>query len=488
MKKQHIIFLTYLLLSIHFLLNFMGQPILKWHYLIEVLFFILCTGLYRLEYAIIPVFALFFIEGQGRIIWEYHPLARICFDLTLFIAILRSLIIHRKLIPDKKYPLLLHYFILLHFGWYVIQLANPNSVGPFGVLAASKIYIFPFFIFFLFITNPLKQEELRSLKIFILSVIIAEGILAIFQMQEKESAMLAISPYYQRSLREVFTGQSFRPYGTTFYPGAWSVYLAMTVGLIFIAPAKNLWAQIIVATSLLISWFNLFIMQIRTALLKHVIISLGAAIILLLISKHKTRSLLKFSVLLFFIAITATQYTSFDKWFPKINFEKSLDRIMSLADMEYTTSRREGISGIASVAWGRLISNPMGLGPGRTGAATSTSLNIIKQDPVYNMEASWACDNLFISLLIDLGVGMIFYLVLICAFPALLIYYAFVTAQAKKWTQFRVIGISAVTTLTILIGNWASIGLTYNPESLIFWFFVALGLNSYKDHRDSQAY
>jgi hypothetical protein len=121
----------------------------------------------------------------------------------------------------------------------------------------------------------------------------------------------------------------------------------------------------------------------------------------------------------------------------------------------------------------RLMSFPIGIGPGLTGAASS----VMDRDPIYDREVFWGYDNLFLSLVIEFGVGAIFYVGLVLS--------AFVSTARAAWRArlrgdafaARVGGVALAQMGVILLGNWGAIGLPYNPESYFYWFWAALALN-----------
>jgi len=127
------------------------------------------------------------------------------------------------------------------------------------------------------------------------------------------------------------------------------------------------------------------------------------------------------------------------------------------------------------------ISNaPLGLGPSRTGAASGIAKSEISEDPIFGSKESFGWDNLFIALAIDFGIGMIFYCFVVIGLPIFLSYKAiimFIKNSEKQYNELPVVTICAISGIIIIIGNWAAIGLPYNPESFMYWFWMALGFN-----------
>jgi len=479
-----IIPLTYALIIGHLLLNFLGTPLLKYYYVLEVIFFLICAIIYPLSHIIIPIFALFFIEGQGRILWDYHPVFRVIFDFTLFIALLKSLAVNNTLVPKNSLPTIILLTIFGHFCWYIIQIFNISSVGLVGVIGASKIYIFPLLMFFMLLANSISSNKkiLQQLQYFTLFMFISESLLIIFQMGVKEGHLLKISPFYSYAMKNnIFIAETFRPFGTSYLPGGFSTYMFLTVGLLFLVPMKNTFHRLVTTSAIGLSWFCLFLMQVRSTFAKQMAIIFLIQIFLFITSKFKFKTFIKFGVL--FVALFAYLLTlpNIADFFPTLDLEQSIDRVSIFSNLEKIKSARLNPAVFYDTITKKLSENPLGLGPGRTGAATNLSLDIIMSDPLWDERSSWSSDNLFISLSIDLGLGMFFYSILILSFPILLLNYAFSFYRKREINNFRITLISGIVTLVILAGNWGAVGIPYNPESFMFWFWTALGFNKKRE-------
>jgi hypothetical protein len=479
--SNFVIPITYLLLTIHFILNFLGTPILIGFYLIELVFIFGCVFTLELDRSIIPIFALFFIEGQGRILMSYNPLFRNIFDLVLIIAIMKSISIKKSIMPTSTLPHGIIFIFGFHILWYCLQVFNIFSVGIFPVLFASKIYIFPFFMFFMFLNNPISLKSLGDLLNLVLFIVIFESILSVYQMNLKEASVLSITSFYSKSLRNgIFTGAAFRPYGTSFLPGGFSTYFFLTIGLLFIVPIKSKLKKVLFAVSQILTVFSFFIMQVRSALLKHIFIMLGITLGLFLMSKFKFKSIIKFSISISILIFSLAFIPNFEQLFPDIDFESSVKRISVLQNTEEAGSQRQGGAKILNVIMDKIAETPLGLGPGRTGAAAAMGADFIYADPIYDIHSSWAWDNLMVSVVIDLGIGAIFYFLIIILLYLILVHKTFMFYHQKETQAYRVALVATISCLSILIGNWGAIGLPYNPESFVYWFLMALGLNADK--------
>lgn len=474
-----IIPITYILLVIHFILNFLISPLLIPFYAVELAFIILVVLSTDFNKSIIPIISLFFIEGQGRILMSYHPVMRNIFDIVIGLAILKSISQKRSIMPMHALPHGLIFVIGLHFIWYSLQIFNVNSIGILGVVAASKIYIFPFFMFFLFLNNPLTKNNLLQLQNLIIFIVAGECALSIYQMNLQESSVLPITGYYMKSLRQgIFTGLNFRPYGTGFAPGSFSVYFFLTVGFFFFKAKNSVLKNALILILQILTWFCLFIMQVRSALLKHIIILVCINIGFFLISELKVKAIVKFAIMISIFIFGLSFLPNMETLFPDIDFKKSTERIAVLSDIEQAGAQRAGASTIIELAIKKLGDNPLGLAPGRTGAASTLGASFIASDPLYDRFSSWTHDNLIISLIIDLGVGCIFYISFIGILLIKLIFNTFLHYYNRRIHAYRVSLIASVSCSLIIAGNWGAVGLPYNPESFIFWFFLAVGLNA----------
>src|SRR5690606_31407108 len=103
----------------HILLNFLGSPLIKYVYALSVMYFIYLAFRKSWQELFIPTFIFFFLEGQGRIVWEYNAISRIIFDLFLVIVLLRFTVTRGSIALPSKLPLFFKLMILGHFGWYL---------------------------------------------------------------------------------------------------------------------------------------------------------------------------------------------------------------------------------------------------------------------------------------------------------------------------------------------------------------------------------
>jgi hypothetical protein len=472
-----------------FILNFIGSPALKIVFLGYYLFVFLTILNFEWVHSLFVLIPLLFIEGQGRVIFDYNPIARIFFDLVVIFGIMKGIISQRKLIDVKIIPRSTYIFILLHFAWYILQLFNPDNLGFFAVLTASKIYIFPILMFLFFIQNPIdpRSTTFITLTRYILLIYFLECFLSIYQMKMKEELLLSISDSYNNALDEGnFKGEDFRPFGTTFLPGAISVYFTFTLGLVYIRKARTTAIQILTVIAIFLSSFTMFIGQIRSSLLNFVLLNFGYLFVLFIESRKKGNSV--FRLLGVFVVISLmllVNYSRIEVALSEIDLTSSIGRWYELLDATENKGKyqdreiRITPSHFFTVIGKKLTDNPLGLGPARTGAASSLFLEQIKSDPQYGIMSSWTYDNTWIAIAIDFGIGGIFYFLLIMSIPIQLFSMALTCLRQKDYYRYRIIAICFISVIVFIIGSWAANSLPYNPGSFMFWFYAGIGFSSY---------
>jgi hypothetical protein len=467
----------YILYSIFMLGNFFAIPEIKYIYALICIFLIIHILKRGWLESVHMVIGFCFIEGQGRILWEYTPIVRIIFDITVILALFGKIIRDKTLFPRKWLSNFMATLFVLHFFIYVVELFNTNSVGLIGVLAASKIYIVPLLFFFMFLEKPLIDVKyLKRAQNVTIFFFITQTILAYIQMTYGETFMLALNPYYAKPLRgDQFTGWLFRPFGTSYVPGAYALFYPFTLGFLYVVNRGlrfSIFRNLLVA----IGFFGIFTSQVRSVLVKYILIFALINFALLFIQRNRFKSMVV-NMLSIGLIVFASLFVDFDS--SNLNLESAIMRFNSIGNVEQVSSSRIGFSQFIEVMSDKLSDNVLGLGPGRTGAANNISLGFIENDPLYGKYSSWASDNLFISLAIDFGWGMIFYILIILLFPLRLVSFTIFKFKSMSHERFRLVAISSAVSLVILIGNWGAIGLPYNPESFFFWLWVSIGWRSY---------
>jgi hypothetical protein len=487
--SSHTLLINYLFIILIFGLNFLGLSQLQYVYLAYIGFAFLVAFTMDLKTSILIILTYSFIEGQARILWNYHPFFRLSFDLLVGAALIHSLLVKRNLENVKALPKYMLVLLVLHIGWYLVELFNPNSVSGFAALAAMKIYIFPFLVFLIIRNHPeiFKEKSLDDIVGLLILLIILESILALYQGQILEGLLLSISPYYQNALKNIFIGSDFRPFGTGFLPGVISIYLFLTFGFLFIRRKLSTKYIILVFNISCLVFLTVLSSHVRSALVKLGLLLIGC-ILTIFISSNISANIkyiraMKFLVAFLLFGATAGYVSSEYKI---INFERALGRWEKVTSYEAFKSGRAGPEQAAEILRFRLTQYPLGLGPGVTGAASSVAKSEMENDPIYTRDTFWGYDNLFLSIVVEFGYGAIFYILLVVSIPIILLKRSLNQLKLGHNYEARVILIAFFQVSIILLGNWGAIGLPYNPESFFFWLWTAVALNISKED-DSRA-
>lgn len=465
------------LLFFNFALNFAGNPALKYLFLIQVLVIVFSIILYNFEQVFLEIVILMFIEGQGRILWHYAPWSRITFDVITLLSVLKIFILKKRVFDRRILPWPIIALIVLHLFWYMLQLFNVNAVSIFGAIAASKIYIYPIFLFLaVSLSNlyPSNNNFKHMLYAFSLLVLLEMG-LNYFQFTTKQNHLFAISTYYYKAMKDgIFVDNLFRPFATTALPGVLAVYLFLTVGFLYFFP-KNIKTTLLKWVIISLSIFTIITCQIRSALVKYMLIIVFIQLGVMFYKRFSLRAIIPF----FTIAILI--FSGGDKFFNQMpddnneNLSYALNRATSITEISKVKDSRLNIKGFGKIIIDKITKYPLGVGPGMTGAASSINQEAIAKNPFIKKEFLWTSDNLIISFALDLGIGGIFFLSLILIIPIYFFKYLLKMYAQKDEIHYYYLLICLSTTAVIIIGNWGAVGLTYNPESFVFWLFSAIG-------------
>lgn len=477
-----------LLLCLNFLLNFAGESSLKYLYLLQVLLIFVSIIGFSFEEIFPEILILFFIEGQGRVLWEYQSWARIVFDVLTLLAIVKVFIVRRKIFENKLIPWPVLLFMSLHFFWYIVQLFNVYSASVFGALAASKIYIYPPFLFLAFLLSriDIASEKFKTTLNIFYFILVVELFLNHYQMLMKQDLLLGISPYYYRAMKDgIFVNNLFRPFGTGPLPGSLAIFLFVTVGFLFLRKTglKGAMFRLFLIAS---SCYIILTCQVRSAFVKYLLIIGLIEVGLMFYERFKPTKILPVFVIGLVLMIGGRTFLVESETSDE-NLEYARERMSSLVDINKLKSSRLNVEDFSRIALTKIMEYPLGLGPGMTGAAGSINKDELAANPLFNKGLLWTSDNLFISLLIDLGVGALFYVLLIITIPLYFLRFLFIFYAKKQENNFRILLVCFSTLFVMLVGNWGAVGLTYNPESFGYWFFAAMGFKIIGQFKENKA-
>jgi len=474
---------NYLWIFLIFILNFAGSPHLKW-VLVGYTGFVLFSSLFLSFKDSFPIILTFcFIEGQGRILWEYNPLFRVAFDLVLGIALIKSFVSKIEFKVTDALPPAMMLMIFFHYLWYFVELFNPNSLSIVATIAATKIYLFPFLLFILFRRNRdiFTLDWLQGLGTLLVVIFLLESILSIYQTLKLDDLMLSISPYYSKAMRgEIFSALRFRPFGTTHIPGGISIYIVLPLGMLFLR--KKIGMPYLLVLSVLFGLISITLLasQVRSAMVKGGLIVFGSIFATILASRLKKKAkAFIFASSLMAITISMLGLVYYLNQNQLFNLSAGLQRWQMISSVQDLKAKRLGPIDAAFVAIEKIKNYPIGIGPGMTGAVSSFTADLFAKDPIYTIDTLWSYDNLFLYLIVEFGIGAIFYIALILSFPVLLLRRFFIIHSRGDLANSKMILISLISIVVIILGNWGGLGIPYNPESFFFWFWAAVGMNAY---------
>lgn len=481
---------------INLFLNFLGLPYVKQVYLAQVvvLFFLLFFSQRERGFWALVIFSLF--EGQGRVIMGYNIFFRLIFDIVLGVFVLRAIISNKKLINREIVPNYLSIGIILHFIWFIVELFNPNGAGLLPSLITSKIFIFPFLLFFFFLNFPIDINRERGQKYLLLISIFLflSSALVLFQLQKDQIFLYGISTNYRDLFAKYqnFTDNTFRPWGTSFTPGGMGSLFYMMCPFLVLFEPKKVFTKKSLYTSLvgLLKWVTIFTVliasfsgQVRSATLK-----LGLILGLSFFNKFLA-SRLKAKKLVSFALVILTSIVLFPIFSGRIdidtsNFDSAIERYEGLADSGFLANRAS--FGQFMDIFEERVELPFGFGLGMTSnylpdfeAKRKTLVNIPKT-------WFWTFDNLFLFLFLELGLGALFYLFILFSVNLSLISRWLTVYRWRALSFFSIVNVCTVTVFVVTIFNWGAKGIPFNPESFYYWFWSGLAFVTFKKSRDER--
>lgn len=477
------LFTIHVILFLSFMLfNFIGHPVLKW--IFSALAFMTFVGVITMsgQASFSFVFLFAFVEGQGRVLWGYNPVVRVLFDVLLGLVILKTFIVKKRIVELKLIPKAVLILMAFHILWFVVELFNPLGAGIWASLATTKYYIFPLFLFFAFLQNPLNLEapETRKAFKFITIILFLEAALCIFQMYMGEDFMIGISANFSRLHKfEKFQGYFFRPFGTAHIPGGMSTFFYLTIGLAFLYPPKHNWDKVFFLIFLLTSWTALILLQVRSALLKHIAIVMASYIITFIAAKYKLRRMVVIVsgvvVMIFLISFASKRIPALEK---ALNLSYTVKRFENLSQDGIAAQRSDFLT-VTRTMIAKSWFYPIGFGPGMFTDYLPAFKEKRKQYPELHKGFFWSLDNLYVFIISELGIGGLFYLSMIIAIPILLLSMAIKMFRQKEMQHFKILALTFITITIITIGNWGVVGIPFNPESFFYWFWIALAFSAY---------
>tara|TARA_Y100000780_G_C13696051_1_gene422881 strand:+ start:92935 stop:94461 length:1527 start_codon:yes stop_codon:yes gene_type:complete len=472
--------------------NFLGSPMVKYIYLVQLICMALLCVTEEINTMIWPFIIFSLFEGQGRVVWGYHPLFRLIFDILLVLLITRAIIIKRSFFSKEITPNMVRLFFILHLFWFGLELFNPNGAGFLASLATAKFYLFPLLLFFLFLNFPVDIHSDHAQKhIFKFTLIL--GLLAgvtIVQDMYNEEFMYGISQNYKSLFPSYsrFTGPTFRPWGTTFVPGGMGLFYFLSCGLLLLFNPKRIssyfpkqiFAKAILFIGISVILFSSFIGQVRSATLKLVGVFVFYQLFKFYGSKFKAKWLT--SALFILLGVGIFSNSTLQSSLPdELNIERALSRWEGMTESNLT-DHRAGLNEILHNLEKR-VELPFGYGLGMTQnflpAFAARRAQYIDRPSWY----FWSMDNLYAFLILELGVGALFYIGLIFSLNATLFSMMISLIKKQAYKEFKIVSLSFTMVLIITLFAWGSVSIPFNPVSFFFWFWSALGVSEYFKYR-----
>lgn len=467
------------LILILFSLNFLGSPLVKYFILIQFLLTLFASFRLPARQSILFLLTFLIFEGQGRIVWEYAAFSRIMFDSCLFALFLRTLTLQSLRGYWNRLPSLIILLFILHFLCYLIGLFNPLNPSFINSLLSAKLYILPMIVFFGLLKSPIDfdSKDFKSFCYILLLLLFLENLLIFYQTYMKESLLLSISDYYSVGKAGVFVGSNFRAWGTSFFPSSVSVFFPLLLVIPFLYSNLNDYKNMIrikVIAILLIAptLVSIFLLEVRSAGLKYLLVLMGLVLIYTLKNKYKFRFIFKMLITTLFIAgsLSVAYYGAEDTTLSDLASDKTSMRWLEIGAKNFN-SRRLTMEQFFEVAEWKLAPYPIGLGPG---ASFISFIGEVSDKSPTKIDF-WHYDNLLLALITDLGYLAIFSALLIFG----IVFYVFVLGMREKDIyRGRNLLLIFVTLGVVILGEWGSYSLFFNPVSFLFWLLLSMAINN----------
>ncbi len=413
------------------------------------------------------------VEGFAKLMTNYNPIIHVGSDIliiSLWIRILLTVLIQRKSLPIR-YPPLTSLF-LIHAIWFVITITNPSALSLLASLAGAKLYltIVSLYFFGYYLTTDVKK-----IKSFMIPWIVIAALQigpSLYQSYIGPSSVTSLSPNYVHAL-EKYKGYAFRPFGLTSQPGFPGIYIYISFLFLlhFIFYSRSLLISLGMIFLLPGAIVTLFVCQVRSALLKTI---LGSIAFLLPTIKKIAKSSLKTKALTISMVAAATMSILIASPIlinkvsegNKDNL-RAVNRTLTLFDYNNVSKARSGAMN-RFITYAEMV--PFGAGLSRIGAAAGKFQELLQMDRLFGVD--FFSDNLWIELLIDLGIPGLIIINLIIFMILKIGITGFFTIKdpelkALQWTVL-------CSLCTILIGAYGAEPILYNPEGPFFWFFSGM--------------
>ncbi|MBI2711878.1 MAG: hypothetical protein HYX41_03285 [Bdellovibrio sp.] len=430
-----------------------------------------CVGVLFLPlHRCIQIFFLYIgVEGFAKLITNYNPIIHIgadIFIIVLWVKVGIERIINRDIKQIQMPPVTT--LIFIHFGWFLVTIANPYSLSLVASLAGMKIYVTIISLYFFGYMLSDDAEKIRGFLVPWVVICFLQVATSLYQAKVGPTSVTSISDAYITVL-EKYRGYAFRPPGLASQPGgpAIFVYLLVPTIVYFIFHVRSLLLSLLLILSLPACLATMLVCQIRSALLKAILGASGY----LTASIFRTQQISAKARILILtgIGIGGILIASFTPYILDTISEKgstnemAVKRTLTLFNLESIQRARSG----ALDRFLRYASKaPLGAGLSRSGSAAGKFSDLIKKDKSFSEE--FFADNLWVELVVDLGIpgAFIYTLILIS-----ICYYAVKGFRTQDPDLRPLHNTLFFTLFAILVGAYGAEPILYNPEGAFFWFF-----------------
>lgn len=428
----------------------------------------ICITLIPFDWAITVFFCYVGIEGFAKLMSSYNPVVHVGTDILVVILVTRAVLQNlflREGLP-RKFPPLTPLFAL-HFGWFILAIANPYALGLVASLAAAKLYVTMPLLFFFGYAHATSVSRVRRFMVPWIAVAVIQSAASIYQASVGPASVTGLHPLYGQLLERY---AAFRPFGLTSLPGMPAVYVFITLpfAIYFLISSSSLIIKGLSMALLPGGAVTLFICQIRSALLKGII---GSSVFLFLAIKWmkfanplvRRNTMIAAASIVAIVALVTPQALKLMVESYKDN-EEAVERSLTIFDFDKASKARGGA--IKRLMYYATLS-PLGSGLSRTGAAGKLFNSDRAHDPF--SKVVYFTDNLWVALVVDLGIpGAMIMAMLVLA----ILIRGAIALRNYDNSELKLLHAAIYcNTFVITLGSFAAEPILYNPEASMFWFF-----------------
>jgi hypothetical protein len=429
--------------------------------------------------ALMPLyFSYLLFEGAFKIWSGYNPIVHVGSDLLLIAVFVRLL--NRKLRglaavqPEeaaRRRLAIVANALIVFWLWVLLQFVNPWGLGLLPSLAGLKVYVVPILTFFA-IGFLSTDEEAKRLPYVILVLGIFEAVVTLVDWGIGPQLLVALFPRYAKIAADFLKGFPYRPFGTTYLPGAPAVWMAhATIAAVLVrhlngselTPSRRWRLALVIFFPLCFG--ALIACQVRV-LFARCLLAIAGGIAM----ESRRRA---FQVFLFLcVAVPCWSLLAPDVRPGDIEAKSGLSERVGqafarLRTLEQTSTWRTARGGTWAIEEFRRRAGQTwnGAGLSRVGAASTPWLDMAKKEAKFGKSLAFA-DNVYLAIFTELGIGGLLAFLLVAG--VLVSQLGFSGSYAGR--------IAFLSCVMMLAAGYGSEGILYQPDASFFWAYAALGL------------